>query len=98
MDPRENEDLPYDNSDDNDLVIRGLRIEMVRLQAQLDQLLAAARERSEEVAALRTRLDELDRVIEAIRSRYRRNTRLWIIISAMYGASLGMTLSWFLRP
>ena len=98
MDPREDDDLPYDDSDDDDPVIRGLRNEMIRLQAQLDQLLAAARERAEEVAVLRNRLTELEHLIEGIRTRYRRNTRLWVAVAAMYGASLGMALSWFLRP
>ena len=31
MNPREDDDLPFDDSDDNDPVIRELRMEMVRL-------------------------------------------------------------------
>jgi hypothetical protein len=97
MDPREDDELPYDDSDDNDPLVRELRMEMVRLQAQLDQLLAAARERAEEVAELRARMGELERLIDNIRNRYRRHVRLWAWIAGLYGASIGMTLSWLLR-
>jgi predicted transcriptional regulator len=97
MDPREDEDPPFDDSDENEPLIRELRLEMVRLQAQLDQLTAAVRERVEEAADLRVRLEELERIIDGIRARYRKQARLWAWIAALYGASLGMTLSWLLR-
>ncbi len=97
MDPREDEDLPYDDSDDNDPLVRELRNEMVRLQAQLDQLNAAAQERAAEVADLRARLDELERLIDAIRARYRQKARLWGWTALFYGIAIGMWLSWLIR-
>jgi chromosome segregation ATPase len=97
MDPREDDDLPYDDSDDNDPVIRELRNEMVRLEAQLDQLMAAARERAEEVAELRARLTELEEIVDRLRERYRRGSRLWGWIAGFYGAAIGMWVSWLLR-
>jgi len=96
MDPREDEDPPFDDNDDNDPVIRELRAEMVRLQAELDQLSAAVRERAEESAELRARLDELERVIERIRLRMRRS-RIWVAIGVVYGVSLGMWIGYLLH-
>ena len=97
MNPREDDDLPYDDSDDNDPVIRELRIEMVRLEAQLDQLMAAARERSEEVAELRAKLAELEEIVDRLRDRYRRSSRMWGWIAGVYGVVIGMWVSWLMR-
>lgn len=98
MDPREDEDdLPFDDSDDHDPLIRGLRAEMVRLQAQIDQLMASARDRAEEIADLKARLTELELAVERLRVRYRHGVRLWAWVAAFYGAAIGMWLSWLLR-
>src|SRR5215217_8825815 len=97
MDPREDDDLPFDDSDDHDPLIRELRAEMVRLQAQIDQLMASARDRAEEVAELRARLSELEAVVERLRGRYRQSLRLWACIAGFYGVAIGMWLSWLLR-
>ncbi len=96
MDPREDDDIPYDE-DDNDPIIRELRTEMVRLEAQLDQLMAADRERAEEIVVLQARLTELEMVVERLRERYRRSARLWGWIAGFYGAAIGMWVSWLLR-
>lgn len=96
MDPREEDDVPFDSDDDHPL-IRELRNEMVRLEAQLDQLRAEDRERAEEFAALKVRLDELERQIDDLRDRYRRRTRLSGWIAGFWGAAVGMWLSWLVR-
>ena len=97
MDPREDEeDLPSDDSE-NDSLVRELRAELVRLEAQLDQLLAAERERAAETIELRARMDELERGIEQLKARYRWQARMWVWIAGLYGASIGMGISWLLR-
>jgi hypothetical protein len=96
MDPREDEDdLPSDDSDDP--LVRELRAELVRLEAQLDQLRAAERERAAEAAELRARMDDLESAVEQLRARYRRQARMWVWIAGLYGASVGMGLSWLMR-
>ncbi|VTU00696.1 unnamed protein product [Gemmataceae bacterium] len=97
MDPREEDDVPFDSGDNDDPLIRNLRTEMVRLEAQLDQLMAADRELAEEAAALRVRLDELEYQIATIRDRYRRSARMYGWIAGMWGVGIGMWLSWLIR-
>jgi hypothetical protein len=98
MDPRDDEDeFPFDESDDAEPIIRELRTEMVRLQAQIDQLAAAAHERAAEIAELRVRLAELENRVDAIKARFRRDLKLWVWIAGLYGASMGLGLSWLLR-
>src|SRR5262245_28578510 len=96
MDPREDDDLSRDDSE-TDPLIRELRPAMIRLEAQLDQLLAAVRDRSEEAAELRTRLAELEEAIERLRQRFRQRARLWGWSGLFYGIAIGMWLSWLLR-
>jgi uncharacterized protein involved in exopolysaccharide biosynthesis len=97
MNPREDDDLPYDDSDDRDPIVRELRAELVRLEAQLDQLLAAERERAAEIADLRARMEELERILDSIKMRYRYHVRLWVTVAALYGASIGIAISWLMR-
>jgi uncharacterized protein involved in exopolysaccharide biosynthesis len=97
MDPREDDERPYDDSDDHEPFIRELQLEMVRLQAQIDQLTAAAREQSEEMADLRNRMNELEALINGIRARYRQKARLWGWTALCYGLAIGMWLSWLIR-
>lgn len=96
MDPREDDDVPYDDSDEDPL-IRELRMELVRLEAQLDQLAAAANERAEEVAELSARLAELESLMDHLRGRFRRYARMRGWIAGIYGVAVGMWLSWLLR-
>jgi len=97
MNPNEDDEFSFDEPNDADPIMRELRMEMVRLQAQIDQLAASARERAAEVAELRVRLTELELRINAIKMRHRKNVQLWIWIAAMYGAALGMGFSYLMR-
>ena len=49
-----------DESEDTDPTIRELRTEIIRLEAQLDQLTASLREQSAESALIRAQLVELE--------------------------------------
>jgi len=98
MDPRDEDEFPFDESDDTEPIIRELRTEMVRLQAQIDQLAAAAQDRATEIAELRARLTELESRLDAIKLRYRRDLKMWVWIAALYGASMGLGLSYLMRP
>jgi len=100
MDPRDDEDPPFDDFDgtDPDPAVRELRAEMVRLQAQIDQLAAAARERAAEIAELRLRLAELEVRFAAVTARHRADLRLWAWAMALYGTAMGLGLSYLLRP
>jgi hypothetical protein len=97
MDPREDDDIPSDWDESDDGMIRELRLEMVRLEAQLDQLLAAERERAEEIAALHNKLSELEMLVGRLRDRYRRSARVQGWVAGFWGAAIGMWLSWLLR-
>jgi chromosome segregation ATPase len=98
MNPNEDEDYSFDESNDADPVMRELRMEMVRLQAQIDQLAASARERAIEIAELRVRLTELELRVDVLKMRHRKNVQLWIWIALMYGAAAGMGFSYLMRP
>jgi hypothetical protein len=98
MNPNEDDDYSFDEPNDADPVMRELRIEMVRLQAQIDQLAASARDRAAEIGELRVRLTELELRVNAIKMRHRKNIQLWIWIAAMYGAAAGMGFSYLMRP
>lgn len=101
MEPRDendDDDFGRDESSDAEPLIHELRSEMVRLQAQIDQIAAAAQERTGEISVLRVRLAELERRLDLIQARYRRNLRIWICTAAMYGTALGLGLSYLLRP
>jgi hypothetical protein len=98
MNPNEDDDFSFDESNDADPVMRELQIEMVRLQAQIDQLAASARERAVEIAELRERLNEIESRIDSIKLRHRKSLLLWAVIAAMYGAAAGMGFSSLMRP
>ena len=102
MNPNEEDDdylfdEPNDADADSDPMMRDLQLEMVRLQAQIDQLSASQRERAAEIAELHVRLNELEHRVESLRMRYRKNVRLWIAIALMYGAAAGMLFSYLVR-
>lgn len=101
MDPRddnEDDDFGPDEPADAEPIIRELRFEMIRLQAQIDQIAAAAHDRAGEIAILRARLMELEARLDTIQSKHRRNLRVWVLIAALYGSALGLVLSYLLRP
>jgi uncharacterized protein involved in exopolysaccharide biosynthesis len=100
MEPRDDpddDDFGPDDSADAEPVIRDLRAEMIRLQARIDQIAAAAHDRADEIAILRARLAVLENQLNAIRARHRRSLRVWVLAAALYGAALGMGLSHVLR-
>jgi hypothetical protein len=102
MDPRDDSDDddlgPDDPSADAEPIIRELRAEMIRLQAQIDQIAAAAHDRAGEIAILRARLIELERRLDAIHARHRRALKIWIAIAAAYGSAVGLGLSYLFHP
>jgi hypothetical protein len=78
--------------------MRKLQFEMVRLQAQIDQLSASARDRSGEIAELRNRVALIELRIDTLLLRHRRSLRLWVASAAMYGAAAGIGFSYLMRP
>ena len=100
MNPRDefDDDRGPDDSADPEPVIRELRTEMIRQQAQIDQIAAAAHDRAEEIAILRAPLAELQSRSDASRTRYRRSLRMWVLVGVLYGLALGVALSFLLRP
>jgi hypothetical protein len=100
MDPRDDpdeDDKPRDDSDANDPVVRELRAELLRLEAQLDQILAGEREHGEEVAKLERQMADLQAMVEVIRERHQQKLRLWGWTAFFYGVALGLWLGWLLR-
>jgi ABC-type phosphate transport system auxiliary subunit len=98
MNHNEEDDNSFEDFNDADPIMEELRIEMVRLQAQIDQLSASARERAAEIAELRARLTELELRVDGLNALHRRRVRMWIWIAAMYGAAGGMLFSYLMRP
>jgi hypothetical protein len=86
-----------DDSADPEPVIRELRAEMIRQQARIDQIAAAAHDRADEIAILRARLAELQWRSDAHRARLRRSMRVWLLASALYGLAVGAALGFLLR-
>ncbi len=93
-DEYENDD--YDRPEETDPVIRELRAEIIRLEAQLDQLAAGVRERAEESALISAQIAELQRAVERLRQRQRRDARLLVLAWVMVVASLAMSLFTYL--
>jgi hypothetical protein len=98
MNPNEDEDYSFDERNDADPVMWELRIEMLRLQAQIDQLAASARERATEIAELRVQLTKLELRVNTLKMRHRRHMQLWVWMAALYGAVAGIGLSYLIRP
>lgn len=100
MNPRDDydDDRGPDDSADPEPVIRELRTEMIRQQARIDQIAAAAHDRADELAILRARLAELQSRGDATQARHRRSIRMWVLAGAVYGLALGIALSFILRP
>ena len=81
-----------DESEETDPIVRQLRLQIVRLEAQLDQLLASVRERAEEAAEIRVRLAELEEALDRLIARRRRDERLLLLAWVIAVSSLAMTL------
>jgi septal ring factor EnvC (AmiA/AmiB activator) len=81
-----------DESEDTDPIIRELRAEIIRLEAQLDQLQASVRERAEEATEIRAKLAELELALDRLKARRRRDEKLLILAWLMVVISLVMSL------
>lgn len=86
----------FDSPEETDSVIRELRSEIIRLEAQLDQLTASVRERAAEAAAIIAKLAELELAVARLQARQRRDTRLLVLAWLMVGASLAMSVFTYL--
>ena len=76
---------------------RPLRPSDIMVDRDVERFMSrAVRDHAEESAVLRARLDELQRMIERIRTRMRRS-RLWVAIALVYGVTLGMRIGYLLR-
>jgi septal ring factor EnvC (AmiA/AmiB activator) len=81
-----------DESEDTDPIIRELRTEIIRLEAQLDQLRACVRESTEEVAEIRAKIAEMEAILERLKARRRRDEKLLFLAWLMVVLSLAMSL------
>jgi septal ring factor EnvC (AmiA/AmiB activator) len=88
----DDEDHSYDGSEETDPVVRELRAEIIRLEAQLDQLLAGVRERERESAEIRAKLAELEEGLERLKARRRRDEKILFVLWVLMMFSLGMSL------
>lgn len=91
-DENESDGDDFDSPEESDSLIRELRAEIIRLEAQLDQLTASVREQTEESIAISERLSELEAAVERLRARQRRDTKLLVLAWAMVVGSLCMSL------
>ncbi|MBN9122037.1 MAG: hypothetical protein J0I06_23330 [Planctomycetes bacterium] len=81
-----------DGSEDTDPTIHELRTEIIRLEAQLDQLAASVRERTEETALISAQLAELKVWVARLEARRRRDGKLLLLAWVMAVTSLAMTV------
>jgi septal ring factor EnvC (AmiA/AmiB activator) len=91
MNEYDDEDSGFHESEETDPIIRELRSEIVRLEAQIDQLAASMRERAEEQAAIRAKLLELEQAIARLEARRRRD--VWLIWLAWALMLISLTTS-----
>src|SRR5207237_951903 len=76
-DPHANDE--FDPPDETDPLVRELRTEILRLQAQLDQIQAATRAWAAEQEAVRAEMETLHRRMTELEARRRRHERrLWV--------------------
>lgn len=85
-------DTGPDESEDTDATARELRAEIIRLEAQLDQLAASVRERIAEAAVTQARRDELERHVARLLARRRRDEKLLLLAWALVAASVALSL------
>jgi len=88
----DDDDREFDPSDETDPEIRQLRAEILRLEAQLDQLAASVREQAAESARLNAVLADLESRIRRLEARRRFDHRVlvWLVplVWTVFGASL----------
>lgn len=93
-------DDDFDPTDESDPQIREMRLEIVRLEARIDQLAAAERERAAEMEELRVMMDDLSRriaALEAFRKQYGRRMIAIGLSAAMIGTAVAQVVIgiWF---
>ncbi|QJW96145.1 hypothetical protein [Frigoriglobus tundricola] len=79
-----------DESEETDPIVRELRTEIIRLEAQLDQLQASVRERATEAAEIRAKLAELEFLLERLKAHRRRDEKLLRLLVFVTVLSLTM--------
>jgi septal ring factor EnvC (AmiA/AmiB activator) len=80
-----------DESEEAEPIIRELRAEILRLEAQLDQFSASVRERAAETALIQVQLAELTERVARLEARRRRDVKL--IVAAWVLMLISMALS-----
>lgn len=94
MSQYDDEDNSFDesSSEETDPVIRELRAEIIRLEAQLDQLMASVRERAQESVEIRTKLVELEEGLELLKARRRRDEKFLVFLGVLMLISMSMSI------
>lgn len=92
----ENDGGDFNHPGETDSVIRKLRAEIIRLEAQLDQLTASVREHTEESIVISVRLAELEAIVGRLRARRLRDAKLLALAWFMVGCSLALSLYTYL--
>ena len=93
MTPDDADDFEFDHPDDRRDDVRELEATVVRLQAQLDQLVAEYRTHRVELDALREQVRVLEQTLdELIARRKRRDGPLYFVWAIVWGA-IGATLA-----
>lgn len=88
-----NEDNEFgDDPGDTDPIVRELRTEICRLEAEIDQLGASVRERAAEAALIRAQLADLEERVALLEARQRRYLMLVRAAWALMCGSLGLSL------
>ncbi len=80
-----------EESEDTEPMIRELRAEIVRLEAQLDQLSASARERAEESAVIAAQLADLQTRVARLEARRKRDMLFMRVTWVFIVGSLSLT-------
>ena len=81
-----------DESEDTDPLVRELRTEIIRLEAQLDQLTANVRERAEEAAILQVQLAALKLRVARLEARRQRDEKLLVAACLLVVLSLALSV------
>jgi septal ring factor EnvC (AmiA/AmiB activator) len=96
------DDSEYDPPDDREgsedasPTVRELRVEIIRLEAQLDQLTASVREAVAETTEIRAQVRELERALRRLEARHRRNEKFLVLAWLMAVLALALSVCAFL--
>lgn len=81
-----------EESEDTDPIIRELRAEIIRLEAQLDQLTASVREQTAESAIIAAKLVDLEMRVARLEARRRRDLVFFRLTWAMIVGSVALSI------